>query len=124
MFTFCALNRFLHLDPIKTVVAEETAVFHLPNAIEKIIGDPFERDPTTLNFATVSFGDHRLDSAKNHQGGDRRIEKANIDDPKNGNEGQDQEDEESNAKPRAAFFPRFTRHHLILNRNGSTPSGR
>lgn len=110
MFAFRALNRLLHLDPIEAIMTEKTAVLHLPNAVQEIIGNPVKGDPSILNVAVIPLCDHRLDSAKNHQGGHRGIEKAHVKNFQNGDKREDNEEQDDRAKPRSPF-PRFPRHH-------------
>src|SRR5277367_2154992 len=67
MSAFCELDCLLHFDPVKTVMAEKPAVFDLPDAIEKIVGNLVERDPSVLNVAVIALCDHCFDTANNHQ---------------------------------------------------------
>jgi hypothetical protein len=113
MFAFCALDCLLHLDPVEAIMAEETAVFHLPNAVEETIWNPVERDPSIMNVAVVPLGDDRLDSTKNHQRSYRGIEKAHIKNFQNGDKREDNEEQGDQTKPRSPF-PRFPRHHQEL----------
>ena len=79
MLAFCALDRLFHLYPVKPIVAEEAAIFHLPDAIEKIVGHFVEWNPLVLNIAAIPLGDHGLEPPNNHQRSDRRVEKTDVD---------------------------------------------
>src|ERR1700686_242788 len=126
VFTFCALDCLLHLDPVKPIVVEESAVLHLPDAIEKIVRNLFEWDPSVLNVTTIPPCDHRLDTTKNHQGGYRWVEKADVGNLQDGNERANDQEHDSSANPRYTSA-RFPRHHLELRkfiRNESIPIDR
>src|ERR1700755_3548364 len=100
MSAFCALNCLFHLDPVKTIMAEKAAIFDLPDAIEKIVGNLVERNPPVLNVAAVALCDHRLNTANNHQRGDRRIEKADINNFQDRDERKRYQEQDNKANPR------------------------
>src|SRR5580704_3732276 len=111
MSAFCKLDCLLHLDPVKTIMAEKTTIFDLPDAIEKIVGNLVERNPPVLYVAAVALCDHRFDTANNHQSGDRRIEKSDINNLQDRDKRERDKKQDYKTNPRQAF-PRFPRHQL------------
>jgi hypothetical protein len=106
---FGSLDRFLHLNPIESFMAEEPRILHLPDGLEKIIGNLVDRDPTISDFATVSMGHHRFASPNHHQSRDRRIDESNREDLQDRQEKARNQQQNQKTDP-IKRFARFTCH--------------
>ena len=56
-----------------------------------------------MNVSAIPLCNHRLDTAKNHQGGYRRIEKADVDNLQDGDQREKNKEQDSSAKPKWTF---------------------
>ena len=101
-------------------MTEKPAIFHLPDSIQKVLGNLVERNPSIVNVTPISLRSHRLNTAKDHECGNWRIEKADVENLQDGNEGDKNNDQDTRPQPKWTIS-RFPRHDMVLIRNESKP---
>ena len=99
MLFLSAPDRELHFNPVKALVVKESAVFHLPDALQKILWNLVKRDPAIMNFALVLTACESFNSTKKHEAGDRWVKESDIDDLKGGNYDNCNDEYEKDAEP-------------------------
>lgn len=118
MLTLSPLYGNFHLDPVEAFMVEKSAILHLPDRVEKIVRHLIERNPPIVDIAVIPLRKHRLDTPKDHERGNRRIEKTNVENFQDRNKCDENNQQDSSPKP-GWTFPRFPRHEPVLIRSES-----
>src|ERR1700737_1641653 len=120
VLTLSPLDRLLHLDPVKAIVTEKSAIFHLPDSIQKVLGNLVERNQSIVNVTPISLRSHCLNTPKDHECGNRRIEKADVENLQDGDESDENDEQDTRPQP-AWTISLFPGHDRTLIRNESKP---